>query len=381
MEKVFVVRTGGTSLHFGVGSVGMLKRYLDEHKRVGIVASRTASRASGALDDVLRVAEGKEVFVVDGPNPNPTVDEAREIAARLKEKGVDAIVAIGGGSVIDTAKVVSVCLAQGIDPLDVIRGDFEPELHVPLYAVNLTHGTGSEVDRYAVLNLEEEKLKVGMAVMYPRASFDDPRYTLTLPRRQTLCTSLDALYHALESVTTELSSPYVLMLSEEAFRLVVEHLPLAMENPHSLEHRYWLLYASALAGIAIDHAGTNVIHAIEHGLSGVRRALEHGCGLGIIGPSLVARLYERRPKELARLLRHLDPGLSPSPEDASRAARVLEEFQIRAGLSERLSDHGFNEKALEDVVKSAWVMVELRREFYEPVVTKEELIGVLRSLL
>jgi len=382
-KRVFKLNAGKTELFFGVGSVSFLSKYLKGVKSVGVIASKKASRVSGALSDVLEVLKGHEVIVVDGPAPNPTLSEIKEITSYFDRRRIDALVAIGGGSVIDAAKIVSVSVSLGLKPELVVRGEarFEERELLPLYAVNLTHGTGSEVDPYSVVNLPEAKLKIGLSVRYPTASFDDPSYTLSMPKRQIVCTSIDALYHSLESVTTEATSPFTLTVAEDSARLIFEHLPRAVERPEELTHRYWLLYASVLGGLAIDHSGVNIIHAVEHGLSAVNRNLEHGCGLGIIGPEFIKHLYREKPRNLYRLLKHLKPDLTPSPDSAEAAAKALREFQESVGLKESLSSHGFDKSSIEEAVKSAWVIVDSRREIYTPAVSREMVAEILTSLL
>ncbi len=105
---------------------------------------------------------------------------------------MDLVIAIGGGSVIDTAKVASVVAASGGRVEDYLYFRMKTKRMIPLIAINLTHGTGTEIDRYAVITIDETRGKRGIGIRYPDISFDDPRYTLTLPENQTLYTSLDA---------------------------------------------------------------------------------------------------------------------------------------------------------------------------------------------
>lgn len=113
-------------------------------------------------------------------------------------------------------------------------------------------------------------------------------------------TSLDAFYHAYEAATQREASPFVLMLSTEAIRLVRSWLPRALTSPQDLIARYWLLYASMLAGIAIDLAGTSIVHTIEHVLSGLNPQLAHGCGLGIVRPRSAYYIHRASPEASAR---------------------------------------------------------------------------------
>ncbi len=351
----FSLRYAHTQLYFGPGSVEALEKWVSQFRRVYLVTGRRSAEISGALRDVVQILERcgvkyerfSEVF------PNPTDSLVNRLGELMWRFGAEAVIAIGGGSVIDTAKNASVVASCGGAIEDFIKGRREVRNALPVAAVNLTHGTGTEVDRYAVTTIERTKEKISLAhpAIYPRISIDDPRYLLTLPRNQTIYTTLDALYHAIESSTARGSPPIVEPLAEEAVRLIARYLPRAVENPSDLEARYWLLYASMLAGIAIDLGRTHLVHAIEHALSGLKPELPHGAGLAIIGPKIVELTYRAQPEKLWRLLRHIDPELEPVEEHAGRAARAVEEFQKRVGFSERLRNYGFSEEHEDQVVK------------------------------
>jgi len=363
----FSLRYAGTQLFFGPETVENLEKWVSQFKRVYLVTGRKSAEVSGALKDVTQILERagvkyerfSEVF------PNPTDTLVNRLGELMWRFGAEAVIAIGGGSVIDTAKNASVVAACGGTIEDYIKGRREVREALPIAAVNLTHGTGTEVDRYAVTTIERTKEKISLAhpAIYPKISIDDPRYLLTLPKNQTIYTTLDALYHAIESATTRDSPPIVEPIAEEAVKLIARYLPKAVENPRDLEARYWLLYASMLAGIAIDLGRTHLVHAIEHALSGLRPELPHGAGLAIIGPRIVEATYRARPEKTWRLLRHLDPELEPREEHAPRAAKAVEEFQKRVGFSEKLRDYGFSEadepKVVELTMKSLGFLVRL----------------------
>jgi len=322
---------------------------------VFIVTSRRAARVSGALDDVLSILTklGVKYEHYDGVVPNPSTRIANDVGERVWRFGAEAIVAIGGGSVIDVAKIASIIAECGGKAEEYIKRVREVCAALPVAAINLTHGTGSEINRYAVATIEEthEKLSVASDHIYPAISIDDPRYLKTLPKNQTIYTSLDALYHAIEAATTKTSSPYTVMLGEEVVKLIAKWLPVALQQPENLEARYWLLYASMLAGIAIDHGRTHLVHAMEHALSGLKPELAHGAGLAILGPHIVIHIYRAMPEVMHRLLRHLDPSLEPTPDHAEKASEALARFQRSVGFTERLSDYGFTPEHFDTVAR------------------------------
>lgn len=318
-----------------------------------VLTSRSAARVSGALDDVFSSLKESQVdyVVFDKVTPNPytsVVDSAVEVA---ENEGVDTVIAIGGGSVIDVSKVVSVLVGSGIKARDLFLGATVTARPLKLLVVNLTHGTGSEVDRFAVLTLEGTIEKRGLMVRYPDVSFDDPVYTVSLSRDQTLYTSLDAFYHAYESATAKRANLMVQTLAEAVVEIVAKYLGRTLSNPRDLEARTMLLYASMLAGICIDMTrGTHIVHALEHGFSGLKPELPHGAGLAILGPRSVYYVHKAVPEVSAKLLKHLDPGISPSPDDAERAAKAVENFQRTHGFEKKLSDYGVSERDFKPVL-------------------------------
>ncbi len=348
-------------VHFGPSSEEALRNYLKDYRKVVVVTGRSGARSSGALKDVESVIEetGLQHVVYDRIVSNPPSSVAEDLAQVVRSFGGEAIVAVGGGSVIDTAKVAAAIVGSGGSALDYLYGRRRASSCLPVFAVNLTHGTGSEVNRYANMTDVTRGDKLGNEVCYPRASFDDPRYTLSMPKEQVLCTTFDALYHAYESATTIGSSPLVMALSLEVVRRVRENLPVAAERPNDESARYWLMYAAMLGGVAIDLSPTNIIHQIENILSGLAPSLPHGCGLAIIGPILAPLVHQASPEASTSLLRVLDPSLTEvTPEEAGKA---LARFEESVGFSRRLSDYGIGKDVLRDAV---------RRAFSNPVVAE-----------
>lgn len=372
--KKFRLKYGETRLSFGEGAVQDLEPWIKTVKRVGLITSKTAAEKSGALRDILNLLSKNEVdyAMFSGVPPNPSSTIALSCAEFFRAEGVDAIIAIGGGSVIDVAKVVSLILKNGLSPEQLLEGK-KPDKTIPLAAVNLTHGTGSEIDRYAVLTFEERKEKRGFSARYVDLAIDEPRYTLTLPRDQTLYTSLDAFYHAYEAATSSYANSFVLTLAVEASKLIAENIHSLIENLYSLELRAKLLYSSMLAGISIDLSMTHLNHALEHSFSGLNPRLPHGEGLAILGPRVVYHVHKRVPEESALILKPIDPTIRPIPEDAEKAYRALKEFQSRMGLIRRLSDYGFGRDDIKFVVEYTLKMI---RERYKgtPLTVDEELL-------
>ncbi len=379
--RPFTLRYGETIVHVGEGALGMLGAHMKVHRRLLLVTGSRSARESGALDDATKMLEdlGISWNIYDGVFPNPTDRIVDEIARAARESGADALLAIGGGSVVDSAKFAAAIACSGGEAREYLRGTRSPSCAVPVYAVNLTHGTGSEIDRYSVANIAEEGLKIGLETVYPRASADDPLYLRSLPDSQTRYTTIDALYHALESATSTARNPMTTSLARESAEIISRWLPLALDRPRDLETRTNLLYAAAIAGIAIDNSVTHIVHLLEHVLSGINPRLSHGAGLALLGPRSMRYVHAAVPEESARILRALDPGIAPTDDNAQRAEEAVREFQVSVGIDESLSDYGFSEGELDALTSKAMEIVRGGAELVPFEVKPEIVRDILRS--
>ncbi len=352
IHRVCEIRVG-SRIYFGCGAVNKMHDVAEEMKQRGIgtvlcITGRNAYRATGAWDVVSAAFDEKGLKVAhyDGATPNPTMDQVNDAAAMGRESGAQAILAIGGGSPIDTGKSAAILLANpGKTAQQLYRGDFIPTEALPLVAINLTHGTGTEANRFAVATDLETQHKPAIAYdcIYPWISIDDPALMTSLSKHQTLATSVDAVNHVIEAATTTAASPFSILTARETIRLVAEHLPAALKDPNDLKARYWLLYAAMLAGTSFDNGLLHFTHALEHPLSAVRPDLSHGIGLGVLLPSIIKVIYPDCAEVLADILPPIAGDLSGKPEEAERAALGVHSWLESIGLTEHLGDVGFTQ--------------------------------------
>ena len=370
--KRFSFKYADTTLYFGLNAVENLKNYINGYEHVTIVTGKSSAKLSGALKDVEFILKDFNVSynVFDKIEPNPTVECADELAYEIWRNSSDAVIAIGGGSVIDTAKVASVIALSGGSAREYLRKK-KVKGALPLYAVNLTHGTGSEIDRFAVLTDGNEK--IGISIRYPTASFDDPKYTLTLPRNQAIYTAIDAFFHAYEAVTAKSNNPLAELFAFKSAEIIGNYLP----KEHGLEEKYWLLYASMLAGIALDLSPAHIVHAIEHALSGINPKLAHGCGLAIVGSRCIYWIH-KHSKNSAKILKCLTGKDVKSAEEAEKA---FKEFLSSLGFSETLSDYGFSQDDFKEVEKIVFSSLRYLLERVEFKFTAEMLRDILSNSL
>ncbi|MEM1931023.1 MAG: iron-containing alcohol dehydrogenase [Sulfolobales archaeon] len=381
----FTLRYGKTLLYFGPNSITSLRERLSGIRRAYLVTSRNAAKVSGALSEIesYLTQNRVEYGIFNEVVANPTASLVDTIAEKIWRFGADVIIAIGGGSVIDSAKIASVIAVCGGRTPEYLKRARDVCGALELIAVNLTHGTGSEINRIAVATIDETREKVSIAsdYLYPLIAIDDPRYLITLPKNQTIYTAIDAFYHALEASTSRASSPFTRTLCEAVVQLIVRWLPIAVKKPYDIEARYWLLYASTLAGIAVDNSRTHLIHAIEHVLSGLEPSLAHGSGLASIGPAAIKLLYRHVPEVLYELLKHLDSSLNPDPSDAEKAAEAVRKFQMEVGFREHLTDYGFTAEMAERVSEMAFKSMAYLLELSPIDVNRDLLRGLYLEVL
>eukprot|EP01029_Cantina_marsupialis_P029593 TRINITY_DN781882_c0_g1_i1.p1 TRINITY_DN781882_c0_g1~~TRINITY_DN781882_c0_g1_i1.p1 ORF type:complete len:447 (-),score=148.35 TRINITY_DN781882_c0_g1_i1:252-1523(-) len=323
-ERTTIVRYGTTQTFIGAGCTaekfeGVLKEFKDKGiNAMGIVTSKGAYKKCGAWDVITPMFEkvGMEIVHYDGIVTNPTcssVDEATKLF-RENKTPVGAILGIGGGSPLDAAKSVAVMMEYPeYNDADLFHAKFTPTKCLPLIVINLTHGTGTESDRFAVNTIDTELSTEGGSatkipvekwlkpctaydVGYPVYSFDDPLFTRSLGPELTAYVTIDCLNHVLEAATTLVASPLAVTFARHVVELIAEFLPIALKEPNNVRARYYLLYASLIGGISFDIALLHATHAMEHSLSALHPSLAHGMGLAMIMPAIYKRVYAAQPK-------------------------------------------------------------------------------------
>ncbi|NFI68538.1 iron-containing alcohol dehydrogenase [Clostridium botulinum] len=353
-----------TTVYLGVGAIEKIYDIASNLKnmnidKVLIVTGRGAYKKTGAWEYVEKALEKENITYIlyNEVTPNPTVDQVDEAARMGNELGAKAVIGIGGGSPIDAAKSVAILLEyKDKTARDIYEFKFTPEKAAPVIAINLTHGTGTEGDRFAVVSIPEKEYKPAIAYdcIYPLYAIDDPQLMVKLPIHQTCYVSVDAINHVVEASTSKVANPYTILLAKETVRLVSRYLPQALQHPGDLTARYYLTYASLIAGICFDNGLLHFTHALEHPLSGVKPDLSHGLGLGILLPAVIKEIYPSVSEVLADILSPIVCGLEGNPGEAEIAAKGIEKWLYSIGITEKLTDLGFKENDVEKLTKLAF---------------------------
>jgi len=353
-----------TTVYFGVGAIAKIADICKDLKARGldkiiVMTGRGAYKKTGAWDHVVKAFadNGIEYVHYDKVTPNPNTHHVNEAAKMAADFGAKAMLAIGGGSAIDAGKSVAILMKNpGKTAEDLYEFKFTPTEAAPIVAVNLTHGTGSEANRFAVVTIEEKNFKPAIAYdcIYPMYSIDDPALMTGLSENQTRYVSIDAVNHVVEAATTKVASPYAVDLGVSVVKLVAEYLPAALKDPNDLEARYFLAYAALIAGISFDNGLLHYTHALEHPLSGVNPNLTHGLGLAMLLPAVIKNIYKAKPATLADLLAPIVPGLTGCACEADKVAEGVEKWLFSVGSTHKLEDEGFKDSDVEKLVELAF---------------------------
>ena len=357
INQVAEIRTR-TTVYFGVGAINKIQDIAKDLKSKGIdkvivMSGRNAYKATGAWDVVEKALKDNEIGYVnyDKVTPNPTTHHVDEATAMAKEFGAKAIISIGGGSPTDAGKSVAILLEnEGKTASDLYEFKFTPEKAAPIVSINLTHGTGTETNRFAVVTVPEKNYKPAIAYdcIYPMYAIDDPALMVKLSPKQTRYVSIDAINHVVEAATSKVASPYTVTLAAEVVNLVTKYLPYAILNPEDLTARYYLAYAAMMAGVCFDNGLLHYTHALEHPLSAVKPDLSHGLGLAILLPAVIKAMYNDKKEVLNYVLAPMITDFdNPTP---LKVAQDVQAWLASVDVKEKLEDIGFTAEDVDKLV-------------------------------
>ncbi len=320
-------------------------------------------KKTGIYDEMISLlkAAGKEIVEFSGIMSNPTYAKVQEGAALAKEKKVDFILAVGGGSVSDCCKIVATQAKYEQDIWEMEYTDHKiPTDHIPMGVVVTASGTGSEQNNGAVITNEDKKLKAALWGAYADFAILDPAYTLTVPMMQVISGAFDTLSHAME---TYFGRPGEVTISDEiseaVMRNVIRNIRKVVAEPESLQARSELMWSSAMAengilklGKVTDFQG----HMIEHQV-GAYTDCNHGQGLAVIHPVLYRFIYKADVKKFARFAKEVwkvDAADKTEDENAFAGIRALSDFIKEIGLPTTFAEMGIalDEATRRDIAKS-----------------------------
>lgn len=339
-----------TKILFGSGKLNELgSQPLPGKKALLLMSGGKSAKVSGAYDRTLEQLRkaGVEVTEFAKVMENPVKEMVMEGAAFAKENGCDFIVALGGGAVLDSAVAVAAMATNPGDLWDYVNGGTgkgQPLVNpgLPIVAITLTAGTGSEVNCWGVIsNLEtKEKIGFGYQGLTPVLAVVDPELMKTVPAKYTAYQGFDALFHN----TEVMMSNGVNILSEtialSAIENIANYLPRAVKDGNDLVAREHIAYGSTMAGIAMQLTSTTAQHSMEHAMSAYHHNLPHVAGLIMISVEFARYFIERHAcdEQLIKMARVMGMPNADKPEDFITA---LQQLQKDCGVDDlKMSDYG-----------------------------------------
>ncbi|KQX48238.1 iron-containing alcohol dehydrogenase [Paenibacillus sp. Root444D2] len=356
-----------TKLWFGQGQIEQLHQELGTTgKRVLLVYGGGSIKKNGVYDAVMEqlIHMQAEVFEMSDVEPNPRLTTVRKGIDICRDKQIELILAVGGGSVIDCVKAISVGVYYDGDVWDIITRKAVPHKALPFGTVLTLAATGSEMNNISVITHWEKNEKRGWSspFAYPAFSILDPTYTYSVPKDQTVYGIVDMMSHVLEQYfhLTE-NTTMIDRFMESVLLTVIEAAPKLLADLTSYEHRATVMYAGTTAFNGLLSSGTDggdwASHQIEHGLSAVYD-IPHGGGLGIVFPNWMKHCAEDDPtrmKKLAIAVFGIDPSDKTDHEIALEGIDALRSFWNSLGAPKRLGDYGIDDSRIEELVHKSFM--------------------------
>lgn len=357
-------------------------------KRVLITWGGGSIKRSGLYDQVREILKDKEIHELPGIEPNPKYDPSVLEGVRIcKEKNIDVILSVGGGSVLDCTKAIAGAACSDADPWDVITMKVPTLKAIPIVDIITLAATGSEYDRGGVISRTDtnDKLAYFSDLVFPAVSFIDPTYTFTLPVRQTLAGVSDCINHIMEQY---FCGEHIMMndaFMEGAIKSLMKNVRIVLKDPENYDARAEIFYATTLGCNGIYSLGNSEsgwpMHAIEHALSG-HYDINHGEGLAIVTPRWMKHILSE--KTLERFVSFgtgvfgIDPAL-PEMEIAEKAIQSIHDFYREIGLPMTLREVGIDGSRIDEMAHHIAVNEGLENA-WAPL-HEEDIAAILRDCL
>lgn len=315
---------------------------LQGKQRVLLVTDKNIA-AIPAVQTLIEQVRGKvsSLHIVDSVPPEPSQHDVATLLAALESRDVDLTIGVGGGSVLDVAKLLSVLCVAGAPTLDALLAGEKPQQRTPSLLIPTTAGTGSEATPNAILAIPEKETKVGIIspVMLPDYVVLAPELTTSMPAHIASSTGIDALCHLIECFTATVANPVSDNYALIGMKKLFASLETTVAEPGNLEARLNMLWASYYGGAAIAHAGTHLVHAMSYPLGG-KYHLPHGVANAILLAPCMRFVRPAAVEEFAQaydLLPDANPALSA--EEKSHAlvdyfAALVQRLKLPASLDE-----------------------------------------------
>jgi len=376
----------GKDTHKNVGSI--IKEY--GFSKILLHYGLGSVKKTGLYDDiVLSLREAGISFAeLGGAEPNPKLSLVRKGVEIARSEGAELVLAVGGGSAIDSAKLIALGTVNDCDPWELITRETVPCGALPVATVLTLAASGSEMSASCVITNEDGMLKRGLGSEFNRPLFSicNPCLTYTVSPYQTACGIVDIMMHTLERYFT-VSEPFMITdeMAEGVLRTVMHSGKTAMQNPSDYEARANLMWAGSLSHNGLTHAGTEFFmgcHQLEHELSGMYDEVSHGAGLSVIYPAWAKYIYKYNPSRFAKLAVNVC-GINPEGKSDEQVAyegiEFMEDYFKSIGMPVRISELGINvtDDAISEMSEKCTFFGRRTLKDYVPL-GKEEIASIYR---
>ena len=338
-----------TKIYFGPDKEDLIGDVLSNEKvkRVLIIIGEGSVKKNGLLTKVISKIEAKKIkyFLLEGVRPNPTIDFVRENMSKVKEFAPDFILAIGGGSVIDTAKLIACDYYYDGDLFDFNSHKSKPTKALPVGVILTISAAGSEMSTSCVIQDDKTGKKAGFNsdLVRPVFAIENPKLTYSVSPYQTACGIVDIMMHTLErylqpSSDNEPADGF----AESLLKSVIKAGQKVMKNPEDYESKAVLMLMSSLSHNGLTNIGKPFgmpVHQLEHGLSGMYKSIAHGAGLAVLWPAWAKYYVDYDEDKFDRYARNVWNSQIPDKhENALNGIKLTEEFFRYIGMPSRLME-------------------------------------------
>ena len=339
---------------FGAGTMSRLAEVLVDDKEKGVILLLTDQgiKGTGLADKVAGQVEkeGYKVFTYDSVPAEPYLEDVDAVYSALSGSQVSQIIALGGGSVMDTAKLLSIQFSTG-ESVSSLRETPPVKRGVSMVMIPTTAGTGSEATPNSIIALKKEQTKTAVISPWflPDAVILDPENTRSLPAKLTAAGGVDTLCHLMECFVSKKRNPHSDMMAVKGMKLVFENLIKAYKNGNDMDARGNMLLASYYGGACIASSGTMAIHGMSYPLGGKFR-VPHGVSNAIF----LEPVFRYINKSIEDLLPQIAECAGLKPEEFRKVPDVLKSLVDEVGIPTSMSEFGVKEEDLDYMIESAY---------------------------
>jgi NADP-dependent alcohol dehydrogenase len=343
-----------TRVIFGKGQIAQLSNLLDKSQKILIISGKGSIKKNGVYDQVKNALQGYQLFEFEGIEPNPTYETCMEAVELIKKENIDFLLAVGGGSVLDSTKFIAAAAKyEGDEPYDIVTKALEVKEALPIADVITLPATGSEMNCGAVISRKStnEKLAFHSDKVFPQFSIIDPETTYSLPVKQTINGIVDTFVHTMEIYCTyDVNTPLQDSWAFGILKTLIQESPKVLANPNDYDARaniFWCATCGLNHWTSVGCVQDWATHMIGHELTAFY-GVDHGQSLAIVEPRLLRNQIETKRQKLEKLGREVF-GLNEN--NASEAIDKIEEFFNSIGMKTKLADYGIDAQEAAKKVK------------------------------